>query len=63
MMTHADLARELTRVTRLRDELRDPISQEALARMPASSKPASLRRGVLRKSLMSCALSSLLSNT
>lgn len=32
MMTHADLARELTRVTRLRDELRDPISQEALAR-------------------------------
>ena len=32
MTLHADLTRELARVERLRDELRDPISQVALSR-------------------------------
>jgi hypothetical protein len=31
MTVHADLARELERVRRLRDELCDPLSREALA--------------------------------
>ena len=41
MTMHADLTRELTRVRRLRDELNDPISQEALSQY-ASELEASL---------------------